>query len=277
MDEAGFKPRTSSATRSAATSPCSWQPRTGARASSRSRRPAAGPRATSRSGRDAPTVRHNAGDHRTRRPHAEALLATPEGRRRATRIHRPPTSSTSRPSCSPTRCTARRVPRPRSRCSSTPTARARASTPSRSRAPCGSSGARADALLPWPSAAARYRDAGYPHADWVELDGDRPLPAARRPARDRAAHPRLHGHARRLTCCRCLARPSKTGSRSLPTSRSRSIRWPSPRPASERPSSNSTSRRATGSNGSSSGRPKRRSAARAELHPVRRSGRPASA
>ncbi len=28
----------------------------------------------------------------------------------------------------------------------------------------------ADALLPWPSAAARYRR-DLPHADWVELDG----------------------------------------------------------------------------------------------------------
>ena len=36
-------------------------------------------------------------------PHAEAILASPEGRRRATGT-RSPTSSTSRPSCSPTRC-----------------------------------------------------------------------------------------------------------------------------------------------------------------------------
>jgi pimeloyl-ACP methyl ester carboxylesterase len=28
-----------------------------------------------------------------------------------------------------------------------------------------------DALLPWPSAAARYRTDWLPHADWVELDG----------------------------------------------------------------------------------------------------------
>ena len=28
-----------------------------------------------------------------------------------------------------------------------------------------------DRLLPWPSAAARYRDDWLPHADWVELDG----------------------------------------------------------------------------------------------------------
>jgi pimeloyl-ACP methyl ester carboxylesterase len=28
-----------------------------------------------------------------------------------------------------------------------------------------------DTLLPWPSAAARYRDEWLPHADWVELDG----------------------------------------------------------------------------------------------------------
>ena len=29
----------------------------------------------------------------------------------------------------------------------------------------------ADALLPWPSAAARYRHDWLPHADWIELDG----------------------------------------------------------------------------------------------------------
>ncbi len=28
-----------------------------------------------------------------------------------------------------------------------------------------------DRLLPWPSAAARYRKDWLPHADWVELDG----------------------------------------------------------------------------------------------------------
>ena len=28
-----------------------------------------------------------------------------------------------------------------------------------------------DKLLPWPSAAARYRYDWLPHADWVELDG----------------------------------------------------------------------------------------------------------
>jgi pimeloyl-ACP methyl ester carboxylesterase len=42
-----------------------------------------------------------------------------------------------------------------------------------------------DRLLPWPSAAARYREAWLPHADWVELEGvghcpqlDRPLETA---------------------------------------------------------------------------------------------------
>jgi pimeloyl-ACP methyl ester carboxylesterase len=42
-----------------------------------------------------------------------------------------------------------------------------------------------DALLPWPSAAGRYRNDWLPHADWVELDGighcpqlDIPLEAA---------------------------------------------------------------------------------------------------
>ena len=29
----------------------------------------------------------------------------------------------------------------------------------------------ADQVLPWPSAAVRYREEWLPHADWVELDG----------------------------------------------------------------------------------------------------------
>jgi pimeloyl-ACP methyl ester carboxylesterase len=29
----------------------------------------------------------------------------------------------------------------------------------------------ADELLPWPSAAARYRGEWLPHADWIELEG----------------------------------------------------------------------------------------------------------
>jgi pimeloyl-ACP methyl ester carboxylesterase len=29
----------------------------------------------------------------------------------------------------------------------------------------------ADRLLPWPAAAARFRDDWLPHADWVELEG----------------------------------------------------------------------------------------------------------
>ena len=41
----------------------------------------------------------------------------------------------------------------------------------RSTARCGSCGAPTDRLLPWPAAAARYRDDWLPHADWVELEG----------------------------------------------------------------------------------------------------------
>ena len=60
------------------------------------------------------------------------------------------------------------------------------STPTRIDVPgARSSWGTADRLLPWPSAAARYRDDWLPHADWVELDGvghcpqlDVPLEAA---------------------------------------------------------------------------------------------------
>jgi len=38
----------------------------------------------------------------------------------------------------------------------------------------------ADRLLPWPSAAARFRNDWLPHADWIELEcvGGRPIPSA---------------------------------------------------------------------------------------------------
>ena len=47
----------------------------------------------------------------------------------------------------------------------------RASTRRGSPARCGSCGAPTDRLLPWPSAAARFRNEWLPHADWVELEG----------------------------------------------------------------------------------------------------------
>ncbi len=50
----------------------------------------------------------------------------------------------------------------------------------------------ADRLLPWPSAAARYRTEWLPHADWVTLDGVGHSPAARRPRGGRPAHPGHH-------------------------------------------------------------------------------------
>jgi hypothetical protein len=50
----------------------------------------------------------------------------------------------------------------------------------------------ADKLLPWPSAAARFRNEWLPHADWVELEGIGHCPQLDIP-RDRAAHPRIHG------------------------------------------------------------------------------------
>jgi pimeloyl-ACP methyl ester carboxylesterase len=43
--------------------------------------------------------------------------------------------------------------------------------PSESAAPFGSCGATDDRLLPWPSAALRFREEWLPHADWVELEG----------------------------------------------------------------------------------------------------------
>ena len=82
------RPRTSPATRSAATSRCS-SPRAGGRGPSwRSRPPAAGREATSPTGRARACSRelHRAGATPRRRTPRRSL-ATPEGRRRATRLH----------------------------------------------------------------------------------------------------------------------------------------------------------------------------------------------
>ena len=117
-------------------------------------------------------------------PHADAIVATP--RAGAARPSSSPTQLRAHPggAARPPDARRRRLRRP----SAADRARARRagrSTPSGSTAPCGSSGAPTDRLLPWPRAAARYRDDWLPHADWVELDGvghcpqlDVPLEAA---------------------------------------------------------------------------------------------------
>ena len=193
MDDAGFDDApTSSATRSAATSRCTSR-RAGARDVRR------GARAGGRLGAGDEALRGDARLLRRRcrsrlqaaAPHADAIARHAQGRRRATQFTTVATS-TSRPSCSPTRCVG--------------AARLRAVAPADRGAP--RDGWRLDAeridcpvrvvwgtedrLLPWPRgrrplprrlAAARRLG---------RARRRRPLPAARRPARDGAADPRLH-------------------------------------------------------------------------------------
>ena len=52
-----------------------------------------------------------------------------------------------------------------------------------------------DRLLPWPVAAARYRDEWLPHADWVELDGVGHCPQLDVPLETAGADRRLHDTA----------------------------------------------------------------------------------
>jgi pimeloyl-ACP methyl ester carboxylesterase len=103
-------------------------------------------------------------------PRAEALLATPEGRRRATRLtavnyeHIPAEllahQTRGIAACEDTRAM---------------TAFARSAgyhlDAERITCPLRVVWGTEDALLPWPGAAARYRDEWLPHADWVVLDG----------------------------------------------------------------------------------------------------------
>ena len=104
-------------------------------------------------------------------PHADAIVATPEGRRRATRL------ITANFEHIPAELLAHLTAR-RRRLHGAPAAdrvracaRATSSTPARSTCPVRIVWGTDDKLLPWPSTAARFRDDWLPHADWVELDG----------------------------------------------------------------------------------------------------------
>ena len=103
-------------------------------------------------------------------PHADAIAATPEGRRRATQLittnyeHVPPWL-VAHLAVGAARCTAVPVFVEHA---------LRAGWPldaERVRCPVRVVWGTADRLLPWPSAAARYRHDWLPHADWIELDG----------------------------------------------------------------------------------------------------------
>ncbi|MGH2946086.1 MAG: alpha/beta fold hydrolase [Solirubrobacteraceae bacterium] len=103
-------------------------------------------------------------------PHAEAILASVEGRRRATEFivtnfEHIPVELLAHQMRGAAGCAAM-LP-----LIELATRRAGAWTRSGSPAPRGSCGAPGDRLLAWPSAAARYRHDWLPHADWVELEG----------------------------------------------------------------------------------------------------------
>jgi pimeloyl-ACP methyl ester carboxylesterase len=116
-------------------------------------------------------------------PHAEALLATPDGRRRATRYitercEHIPAELLAHQLLGVARCDATRLLEYAEHASWELDA-------SQFDCPVRVVWGTADRLLPWPSAAARFRDEWLPHADWVELDGvghcpqlDVPLEAA---------------------------------------------------------------------------------------------------
>ncbi len=117
-------------------------------------------------------------------PHAEALVATPAGRRRATRLQ------TTNFEHIPAELLAHQVLGV-ARCTGAPALveyATRAGWPldaERVECPVRIVWGTEDKLLPWPSAAVRYREDDFPHADWIELEGighcpqlDVPLEAA---------------------------------------------------------------------------------------------------
>lgn len=117
-------------------------------------------------------------------PHAESLVATPEGRRRATRLQTVsfehiPADLLAHQVLGVAGCTGACALVEYATDAGWPLHAERITCPVR--IVWGSE----DKLLPWPSAAVRYREEQLPHADWVELDGvghcpqlDVPLEAA---------------------------------------------------------------------------------------------------
>jgi pimeloyl-ACP methyl ester carboxylesterase len=103
-------------------------------------------------------------------PHAEALLASPQGRRRATRY------ITTNFEHIPIELLAHQM-RGVAGCAAGPALIDHALRAGwnldaeRIACPVRIAWGTDDRLLPWPAAAARYRDDWLPHADWVELDG----------------------------------------------------------------------------------------------------------
>jgi pimeloyl-ACP methyl ester carboxylesterase len=102
-------------------------------------------------------------------PHVQALLSTPEGRRRATRyvaerFEHIPAELLGHQLVGVAACDAPRLIEHAAHASWELDAE-RISCPVRM------VWGTEDRLLPWPSAAARFRDEWLPHADWIELDG----------------------------------------------------------------------------------------------------------
>ena len=103
-------------------------------------------------------------------PHADAIAATPEGRRRATQyitanFEHIPAELVAHLMLGAALCTAAPVLIEHARHAGWPLDAAAV------RCPVRVVWGTADRLLAWPSAAARFRDDWLPHADWIELDG----------------------------------------------------------------------------------------------------------
>ena len=123
--------------------------------------------------------------------HAEAVLATPEGRRRATQLltvnyEHIPVDLLVHQTLGVARCTAAPALIDHAGRSGWSLDAEKITCPVR--IVWGTE----DRLLPWPSAAARYREEWLPHADWVELEGVGHCPQFDVPLEDRTADPRLH-------------------------------------------------------------------------------------
>lgn len=137
--------------------------------SSRSHRPAAGPRGDDSFGETAAYFAESLEQMQAAAPHAEEILSTPEGRRQATQ------SLAANYEHIPAELIAHLMRGVAGCDGALPMLEfagreGYALAAERITCPVRIVWGTGDQLLPWPSAAARFRD-GLPHADWVELDG----------------------------------------------------------------------------------------------------------
>ena len=122
--------------------------------------------------RDAGVLRHALQEQmQAAAPHADEIVSTPEGRRQATQSFATNYEHIPRRAARAHACAGWPAATVRCRCSSYALREGYELDAEKITCPVRIVWGTADQLLPWPSAAVRFREEWLPHADWVELDG----------------------------------------------------------------------------------------------------------